>query len=482
MNSTAFCVCLCMLLLSCGSQDVQSSDTQTAAESTSPVTEAATEELTDGLENIDFNEADFNIVYSADQLGSSWPYDAEAETGDLLNDSVYKRNHTVMERFNVNVNYVSTGGTWDEVPNALIKSVKSGDNAYHLAISHTYASVPALLTDGYLADFNTIPNIDISKPWWNASIKNNLSICGVLPIAVSDLVYSYADVIYVNHDMIESYDLENPYDLVESGKWTWSKLAEMAEAVASDLNGDGKASDGDIFGYTTPGETSSLMSRIVQSNGMLMATSDDDGVKLLTVSDRLQNAFERYYSLLYYGAKTYIGTVTGTKESVASFTNGNILFMHQTTLQLPKMRDTDVNFGIVPLPKYDEAQENYASLSMSGFIAIPRSTGDIEMSGKAAELLSHYSAEIFTPAYYDILLDSKIARDEDSSEMLDIIFDSLVFDYGMVYGGYNEISYSMMKLLEKKDVAVVSFFEKNTKRIQKTYDKVYKAFLEFDED
>ena len=39
--------------------------------------------------------------------------------------------------------------------------------------------------------------------------------------------------------MTEKFGLENPYDLVYDGKWTWTKLAEMAETVASDLNGDG---------------------------------------------------------------------------------------------------------------------------------------------------------------------------------------------------------------------------------------------------
>ena len=122
-------------------------------------------------------------------------------------------------------------------------------------------------------------------------------------------------------------------------------------------------------------------------------------------------------------------------------------------------------------------------MSMSGFITVPQSTADVELSGKTAELLSHYSAEIFTPAYYDLLLDSKVARDDESSEMLDIIFDNIVFDYGMVYGGYNEISYSLMHILMKKDTAIASYFEKNTKRNQKNvYDKVYKAFIEFGEE
>ena len=425
---------ICLLLASCGSEGNPGGN-ETTDGTSEKQEDTTTEELTDGLENVDYGGAEFNIVYSADQLGNAWPYDAETETGDLLSDSVYKRNHAVGDRFNVSVSYINTGGVWDEVPKALMKSVNAGDTEYHLAISHTYSSVPVMLAGGYLADFLTMPNIDVSKPWWNASIKENLSICGVLPIAVSDLVYSYADVIYVNQDMTEKFGLENPYDLVYDGKWTWTKLAEMAETVASDLNGDGVPSDGDIFGYTTPGETTSLMSRIVQSNGMLMAKSNGGSVELLQMSDRLQNSFERYYSLLYDGIKTYIGTVTGDKESVTAFADGNILFMHQTTLQLPKLRDTEVNFGIVPLPKYDEAQENYitAATYTGSMYAIPTDAKDTDVSSAVIEALASEGYYRVAPAFFETAMKVKYSSDDDTSRMYDIIKASIMYDFGRVY-------------------------------------------------
>lgn len=444
-----------LLLVSCDSgKALNNAVTGTGGGTTPEEGETTVEELTDGLENINYGGAKFNIVYSVDQLGAAWPYDAETEKGDRLNDSVYKRNHTVEDRFNVDINYVSTGGVMNEVPQALMKSVRSGDTDYHLAISHTYASVPTMLSEGCLADFLAMPNIDLSKPWWNASIETNLTICGMLPIAVSDLIYSYADVIYVNQDIVEKYNLENPYDLVNDGKWTWTKLAEMAESVAQDLNADGEPSYGDIFGYTTPGELPSLMSRIVQSNGMLMAKSNGNSVELLTMSDRLQNSFERYYSLLYDGIKTYIGTVTGEKDSVTAFADGNILFMHQTTLQLPKLRETKVNFGIVPLPKYDEAQESYSSMLSSQILLIPGNFDDgmKEFVGRITEALSYESWKTVTPAVYNSIFESKYLRDATSYEMYHMIRSSLVCDFNWNYGNGNELTYMAVKLLNEKKI------------------------------
>lgn len=116
-----------LLLVSCDSgKALNNAVTGTGGGTTPEEGETTVEELTDGLENINYGGAKFNIVYSVDQLGAAWPYDAETEKGDRLNDSVYKRNHTVEDRFNVDINYVSTGGVMNEVPQALMKSVRSG--------------------------------------------------------------------------------------------------------------------------------------------------------------------------------------------------------------------------------------------------------------------------------------------------------------------------------------------------------------------
>ena len=203
-----FCLLLLVVLLltSCGGGTAK----ETTADETVPVeeTEMTSETvLTDGLEGYDFGGQNFSIVYSQDQLGTNWPYDAQEQTGDLLNDTVWERNTMVEERFNVLLSFDNVGGTTNEVPTAITASVTAGDNAYQLGISHTFNNVPAMTSEGILTDFNTIPAVDLDKPWWNASIRENLQIAGVLPIGVSDLIHSYADVIYVNQDMLTEHGL-----------------------------------------------------------------------------------------------------------------------------------------------------------------------------------------------------------------------------------------------------------------------------------
>ncbi|MBQ8510427.1 MAG: extracellular solute-binding protein [Clostridia bacterium] len=464
-----------LILTSCGS------DTQTPPDSGTDAPGTTTDEttaLTDGLEGYNFDGRTFTIVYSADQLGASWPYDADEENGDVLNDSVYARNTAVEDRFNVEIEYYSTGGTNNEVPSAFLNSITAGDNAYQLAISHTFNMIPALITVGALADFNEIPNVDLDKPWWNASIRDNLEILGILPIAVSDLIYSYADVIYVNRDMLEEFKLEDTYDLVYDGKWTWTKLAEMAKAVAGDLDGDGEYKMDDRFGFTLPGETASLMSRIIQSNGMMMATVEDNGLlQLLTVTERLQNTLERYYDLIYNDNKTYFGSITDKATSVEIFSQGNVLFMHQTTLQLPTLRDVDVNFGIVPLPKYDEDQEDYMSMLSSQILLVPNTTEEeLTFIGTIAEALSYESWSRVTPAVYESIFESKYLRDATSYEMYQSICDSLVCDFNWNYGAGNKLFQLPMELIKgQKSTDAASYLAQYSESIMAEYETLFDA-------
>lgn len=87
-------------------------------------------------------------------------------------------------------------------------------------------------------------------------------------------------------------------------------------------------------------------------------------------------------------------------------------------------RAMETDFGILPMPKFDKEQKEYFSIVSTGSantISIPV-TADAERSGAVIEALSAESHYILTPAFYDTVLKTKAARDDDSADMLDIIF------------------------------------------------------------
>ena len=60
-------------------------------------------------------------------------------------------------------------------------------------------------------------------------------------------------------------------------------------------------------------------------------------------------------------------------------------------------------------------------------------TANPEKSAAILQAIAYYSKEEVIPAYYDICLTGKSLRDDESSEMLDIIFGSWKMDLADAY-------------------------------------------------
>ena len=98
-------------------------------------------------------------------------------------------------------------------------------------------------------------------------------------------------------------------------------------------------------------------------------------------------------------------------------------------------REMEDDYVILPFPKYDEAQERYLSYCHDDYsvFGIPVSAASPERSFAVLELMNELSYRYVLPAYYEIALKDKYSRDEATSQMIDILYDGLVFDIGWIY-------------------------------------------------
>ena len=146
-------------------------------------------------------------------------------------------------------------------------------------------------------------------------------------------------------------------------------------------------------------------------------------------------------------------------------------------------RDMENDFGIMPLPLYDESQERYYNSAASWSISlysIPNNAWqdeDFARAGWITQALAYESLYSLTPAYYEVTLQNKVARDEQSARMLDLIFASRTYDFGWYFeiGGYNE---AIMNLLRAYKSDVTSMYEKGLKKADKTLTKYKDAIAE----
>ena len=434
----------------------------------------AREDVSDGLPEKDFEGRVFCVA--GDNGYTDW-YLTEEQNGEVVNDAVWLRNHTVGERYNVTLdaNVFDEGSITGNVKN----SVLAGDDAYQLISGHIiYLGMAA--TDKIMYNMADVPYIDFSRPWWSDSTLNDLTYKGMTFIAIGDYALSAVAQTYCmfyNKGLAVDYGLPDMYDLVYAGEWTIDKEMELSQGVYTDTNGDGKRDKGDLYALST--STKSAANAYLWALGKKIATQQPDGTYEISYFDeKMVSLMEKLYDMYYETDQVYFEishqTMTAFEPGLALFADG--IFGQATDT----LRDVEFDYGIIPYPKWDTAQEAYYTSVDGGHegLAIVRSITDPEFVGIITKVLCAESWKKTVPAYYDTALKYKGARDYESIAMIDMIMESRIFDFGYVYGGWGPVFW-IQYLLETPSKDIASYYQKNHKVFDKYMEKIYKSFDEY---
>ncbi|MCL1795026.1 MAG: extracellular solute-binding protein [Oscillospiraceae bacterium] len=437
----------------------------------------------------DYGGYEFTILVSVNAVTGAavWnDFEAEEENGDVINDAIYKRNAYVEEKYNIqikNIEMEAVDGMDRPAAQKLIKnSIAAGDNTYDASMLAGYATCN-MASGGFLVDMNNMAPLDLSKPWWDQKANRDLMINNKMFYTsgdISNVVNEATYAILFNKKLIKDHGFEQPYDLVRRGEWTYDKLAEMGAQIGSDLNGDGKMGFDDLYGALVWDDT---MMGTVNSIGERCAKINGSGeIELTLRSERVLKSFDTYINFVLDKdhAFMYQREDWGGEKTNAMFENNQGLFYIQIMELVVRLRAMEVDFGVIPYPKLETSQENYYSTVSSwhsGFMCVPVAQEDISRTGALLEAMAAESMYTMRPAYYDIALKGKYIRDEESEEMLDLIFDSKIYDLGWLYqiGGYNE---EIMNLYRNRKTDFISMYEKREEKAYKDIAKINEAFDE----
>jgi len=434
------------------------------------------------LPEINYNNYVFNIIVSGN-MGTNYINDfhAEEETGDAIPDAVYRRNITVEDNFGVRINALPIPGN-DAGQNAFKKSVLAQDHAYDAAMLGGYGA-SSLAMQGTLMDLNAVPWLDFTKPWWDQKAVKDLTIREKLFYMTGDfdtaanMDWTYC--ILFNKQIAQNYAVENLYELVKAGKWTVDKFAEYAQLVSVDLNGDGKMNRDDLYGTLVWDDS---MMGIINAAGEKCAIVNSAGELELTLyTERALRIFEKYTKVVF-DKNIAFGYQRVGEFGEEMFANNQALFSVKTLFVVTETRAMETDFGILPYFKLDETQSEYyntVSSFFSRFLCVPmnQSGDELERTGIIMEAIAAESKYTVRPAYYERSLKGKYARDEDSEEMLDIIFNTRTYDLGWFYaiGGYNE---GIMNLYRKYNNDFTSMYDKAINSANKKIDQINEKFAE----
>ena len=426
MKRTTTLLILTALLASLAACGGESASTDTTASTADSTTAAPVDPLMPTTIK-DFGGDEFHIIGMSDKAYVG----AEEMNGSGINDALYKRDQETEDKLNVDITYEFHPSA--DIYGVVQKTVMAGDHVFDLVINHVNLNLVSYATDNIVVDWKTVPHVDFSKPYWHSDIIESLSINGKSPYAASDINITEGVIMLYNKQLAEELKLGSLYDYVYDGTWTWDKLAEISASILSDVNGDTVYDKEDRYGIAIDCSNSSWMLRSIPASCyQFVYQNGKNGLELTVNNEKTGSVLETIAALLNGGGGLVIReSGEDLQRSVAMFSKGNFLTYFASSATAPAaFNDLPFDYGFLPLPKYDEKQENYGTLSWMPNVLITN-TADIDKSGLVTEWMSYYGHTLVRPEFYDSLFSARFAQDEDSTKMLDIIFGNLVFDPGM---------------------------------------------------
>lgn len=429
--------------ISCGGKDDPTATTAAvggeATTTEATATEATTESpydangyLKDDIdENLNFGGETFHILAWEHSLPE---FEIAEQTGNVIENAVYTRNANTEDRLGVDLEFTIIKGNsaaFQEFCQEVAKSVNAGDGSYD-AIGCYLRSAGVMTLQHLLVDMLEVDHLNFEKPWWSDTLLELNTINDRLYFISGDiastLLYQMMFMIY-NNDLGEQFNLTNPQQIAMEGKWTQELLLQMATGVYADLDNNGKKSEGDRFGlFSTAHPNLDIfymgadMSYVEpNAEGDLVLSEDILSEKALSVIDRLNT--------MYYNSDD--GYFNKSGASGAVYAQGNSLFYNITGQILSQsLRSSDMNYSILPAPKYDESQEKYrtAVAFTHTMYCIPIDAKNTAKSGAVLECMASEAYRNVTPALFETAFKYQYSNSQLDADMFEIVRDNVVFD------------------------------------------------------
>ena len=448
--------------------------------------------------------ATFHILqWSVDQenqAGTAWiPWeegDVSMDDGDLISKQILERNAIAEDRYGVEITAEYKGvnaGYVDRVKNNHMTSA----NEIQLV---TIRSLGAweLVDAEYLVDMNVYADQNIlhtDQPWWVQDAVASYTLGESLYVCATEMLLrdkGATTAMYFNPSIAESYGLDDFYAMVEDGSWTWDVMLEAAETVASSLDSDDLMNSvDDMWGVQGSDDDTHMLYNAL---GFRYAHIDEDGYVVYDLGqtdESITTLIDIHEDFHYadWNTNRIDNKLIGAEEGQDGiFVSDHALFQSAALVKhtVTKLRNMSTDYGILPMPKLNEDQENYSSLVWvhhDCVLGIPAATADTEMSAVILEVLSYEGYYNVTPVLYDTILYGRAAKTAEAKRSLQIIFETRSYDPGQYWDKPAGLQDKLLRLCNSGNSDIQSLIAENIGQTEEEIRKV-NAFVEkkYDEE
>ncbi len=479
-------------LIACsgGNDDKPSKDTGSKV-TTAEKDSAAIQYEEDDLPDLDFEGQTVTVLMGENSILEG-DFSVEELTSNPINDSIYNREMFVEDRLGVEIEAFYP----DDFATEVNKQINAQEDTYQIYGQITFRFAE-LVFDGTLIDLYSVEHLDLEKPWWSQTFADSAETCGELLMATGSITTSLVRslfAVYYNKNIALDYvestpELSDLYGLVNSGKWTFDKFIELGEGLYRDLNGNSEEDLEDFYGI---GIKANLQIDPIFSSFDISALNrtDDGWFEFNENGEKLISAMEMMHDALYNTKGCFSDNYDSNETWIADdkydemFAGGTILFNVNRlySAECEALRNMTDDYGVLPYPKYDEAQKEYYSHAHDQYISfgIPSTNQNPDVSGAVLEALASYSYRETEPIYLDMVLKGRYMSDPQSRKMIDIVVDGFKVDPAWIF--ITTISDSctgdVRDMLAEGETNYASFYESEKRvvaRKLKTFRSVYES-------
>lgn len=389
--------------------------------------------------NLSFNNTeiywmicDFKDVYEN--------FHVEENSTSVVDSGIFEATAYVEERIGVILNFIYRDYTWDTrasdysmICQEIFNGVSEADIITARGILPVYGGSNMLFEDMTQLDY-----IDLEKPWWDQNLKNAFGE-GAYMVTGDGYLGSVSSLncIYFNQDFLTDRGItENLYDTVKNDDWTLEKLELLTKDMYS--AGDESTVLDDTYGVTY-GDGNKYSSFLNAFNVNFYTKNSDNVFTYAAASQTTIEKMDRLKSFNFdnpqvlpcietHETTEYSITIEGANRKInRAFQEGRAAFTFSIFDDAKYFYNPEgFELGLLPYPKYDDQQSDYAINSSGIGFWIPISAKNANMSAAVLEAWSSQMYRSVIPMYFENVLQIRYSTGNEMSEIFDLIRSSRI--------------------------------------------------------
>ena len=435
------------------------------------------------LPELDWEGQEYRILARDSDWAPNFEIYRDELPEDVVGKAVFERNMALSEKYGITI-----AGRLSYDNNGMAKTMlESGEDLFDLTVLSPEKHHP-LAMQGYLLDIYSLDYVNVEHDGWQDYANEQLEMGGKLyyttnKILLQDKHRSW--MLYYNRDLANELKLGYFEDWVFDGTWTIDKVIEMSKAVTADIDGVQGLGVTDRWGVV--GGEGYNFCQWAFGVGFRFTEKDNEGyAQLIGATDRVLAALDKTYALTGNRDVYYCETDYGSHDGSGfeAFCDGGVVVYASALSALEQIPlNTDMMFGVLPNPKYDEKQENYyciPNLENGSLLSVPATISDVAFAGFGLQALTEEALTTSYVAYIETKCKLQDVYDEDAAKCLDIIFNGVVYDIAFIcdIGGLGKLMWSQMS--GQRTNTYARTFKSSSKIATKQMDEIKATYKQLD--